>query len=54
MTSGSQPASAVRSSLPDYYADERRAHRRVRVRKARRWVGLAVAGGILLLWQAGR
>ena len=31
------------SALPDYYADERRARRRVRRRRALGWVGL-VAG----------
>ena len=54
MSAGSKAKTPVRSSLPDYYADERRALRRVRVRNARRWLGLAVVGGFLLLWQTGR
>jgi hypothetical protein len=50
------PASS--SALPDYYADERRARRRVRVRHALGWVGLlagvAALAGVLRLWDAGR
>jgi len=46
------------SSLPDYYADERRARRRVRVRHALGWVGLvagvAALAGFLRLGVAGR
>ena len=41
-------------SLPDYYGDERRALRRVRLRRSAGWLGLAVAGVTLLLWQVGR
>jgi hypothetical protein len=48
------PKLAARSSLPDYYADERLALRRVRMRHATRWICLALAGGAFLLWQAGR
>jgi hypothetical protein len=44
----------VRCSLPDYYADERRAKTRVRLRHTTRWLCLALAGGALLLWQTGR
>ncbi|HKB04548.1 MAG TPA: hypothetical protein VKD90_20160 [Gemmataceae bacterium] len=50
------PASS--SALPDYYADERRARRRVRVRHALGWVGLvagvAVLAGVLHLAGGGR
>jgi hypothetical protein len=42
-----------KSSLPDYYGDERRALIRVRLRKVR-WIGLAIAGVSLLLWHTGR
>jgi hypothetical protein len=45
---------AIRYSLPDYYADERLAKRRVRMRHTTRWLCLALAGGAFLLWQAGR
>jgi hypothetical protein len=42
------------SSLPDYYADERRARCRVRLRHALGWVGLfagvAALAGVLRLW----
>lgn len=50
----SQPALPRPCSLPDYYGDERRALRRVRLRRSAGWVGLALAGMTLLLWQAGR
>jgi hypothetical protein len=50
------PASS--SALPDYYADERRAKRRVRVRHALGWVallaGLAGLAGVLRLRGPGR
>jgi hypothetical protein len=46
------------SALPDYYADERRARRRVRLRHALGWVGLvagvATLAGVLRLGVAGR
>jgi hypothetical protein len=50
----SHPALTRRSTLPDYYGDERRALRRVRIRHSVRWVSLAVAGATLLLWRVGR
>ena len=44
-----------RSTLPDYYGDERRAMHRVRVRRSIRWFGLvAAAATTLLAWRAGR
>jgi hypothetical protein len=50
----SHPALTRSCSLPDYYGDERRALRRVRLRRSAGWLGLAVAGVTLLLWQVGR
>ena len=50
----SHPALTRPCSLPDYYGDERRALRRVRLRRSAGWLGLAVAGMTLLLWQVGR
>lgn len=49
----SHSARARRSTLPDYYGDERRALRRARVRQSVRWLGL-VAAATLLVWRAGR
>jgi hypothetical protein len=45
---------SLRSSLPDYYGDERRALDRVRNRQAIRWLGFAVAGFTFVIWQIGR
>ena len=53
MTSVPVCPAARPSALPDYYADERQARRRVRLRHAARWLGLAAAGA-LLVWRAGR
>ena len=50
----SHAAQARPCSLPDYYGDERRALRRVRLRRSAGWLGLAVAGVTFLLWQASR
>jgi hypothetical protein len=44
---------ASSSALPDYYGDERRARRRVRVRHALAWVGL-IAGLAVALRQVGK
>jgi hypothetical protein len=49
----SQPARNT-FTLPDYYGDERRAMRRVRMRRSVRWLGLAVVAATLLVWQTGR
>ncbi len=43
-----------RSSLPDYYGDERRALDRARNRQAIRWLGFTIAGFTLLIWHIGR
>jgi hypothetical protein len=50
----SHSARTRRSTLPDYYGDERRALRRVRVRKSVRWLSLALAAATLLVWRPGR
>ena len=51
----SHPALTRRSTLPDYYGDERRAMQRVRVRRSIRWLGLvAAAATTLLAWRVGR
>lgn len=39
---------------PDWYGDERRAARRVRVRHALHWAGLAACAAGLLWWHLGR
>ena len=49
----SHPALTRSSTLPDYYGDERRALRRVRVRESIRWLSL-FAAATLLAWRAGR
>lgn len=50
----SHTALVRRSTLPDYYGDERRALRRVRLRQSIRWLGLLAAATTLAVWRAGR
>lgn len=58
MTPHPLPVSVRTSSLPDYFAEERRAqvrvHRQDRVRRMTRWLTLVVAGSALLLLPTAR